>query len=112
MATNRKKFLKLHGLPENTSLSMEDISNLSGIPTGALQMVYNRGIGAYTDKKTGKVSTSVRMKGTFEKGVNAPASMKLSKEQWAVARVYAFVMKTKKVYYGADNDIREHYGLE
>lgn len=112
MATNKKKFLKLHGLPDNTSLSIEDMSNLSGIPSEALQLVYNRGIGAYTDAKTGKVSTSVRMKGTFQKGINAPASMKLSKQQWAAARCYAFLMKTKKVYYGADNDIREHYGLK
>jgi RNA polymerase-interacting CarD/CdnL/TRCF family regulator len=34
------------------------------------------------------------MKGTFKKNVKAPLSKKLSKEQWAIARVYAFVMKT------------------
>ena len=52
------------------------------------------------------------MKGTFEKGIDAPMSMKLSKETWAYGRVYAFVMKTKKVFYDADNDIREAYGLK
>lgn len=70
-------------------------------------MVYNRGIGAWKNSPQ-----SVRVKNTFEKSESAPRQSRIGKEQWAVARVYAFVMKTKKVYYGADNDIREHYGLE
>jgi hypothetical protein len=36
------------------------------------------------------------MKGTFEKGVVAPMSMKLSKEQWAFARVYSWLNGSKK----------------
>jgi hypothetical protein len=107
METNRIKFLKKHNLPTYTSLSLLEISQLSKIPLQALQSVYNRGIGAY---KTNPLS--VRMKGTFEKGIDAPMSMKLSKETWAYGRVYAFVMKTKKVFYDADNDIREAYGLK
>jgi hypothetical protein len=31
------------------------------------------------------------MKGTFKKGVDAPASMKLSPQQWAFARTYSFI---------------------
>lgn len=107
MATNRKKFLKLHSLPEDASLSLADVSNLSGIPEEALQIVYNRGIGAWKSNPE-----SVRMKGTFGKVPSAPRTSKIGKEQWASARVYAFAMKTKKVYYGADNDVRESYGLE
>jgi hypothetical protein len=107
METNRIKFLKKHNLPTDTSLSLLEISQLSKVPLQALQSVYNRGIGAYKTNPT-----SVRMKGTFEKGIDAPMSMKLSKEMWAYGRVYAFVMKTKKVFYGADNDIREAYGLK
>jgi hypothetical protein len=107
METNRIKFLKKNKLPTDTSLSLLEISQLSKIPLQALQSVYNRGIGAY---KTNPLS--VRMKGTFEKGIDAPMSMKLSKETWAYGRVYAFVMKTKKVFYDADNDIREAYGLK
>ena len=107
VVTNKQKFLKEHGFPEGTSFSLEEIADLSDIPVDALQLVYNRGIGAWKTNPQ-----SVRMKGTFKKGVNAPISMKLSKEQWAAGRVYAFVMKTKKVYYDADNDIRERYGLE
>ena len=53
--------------------------------------MYNRGIGAYNTNPE-----SVRMKGTFKKGVSAPMSMKLSKEQWAMARVYSFLNGSKK----------------
>lgn len=106
MATNRSKFLKLFDLPKDTSLSLEEIAELSQIPVEALQEVYNRGIGAWKTNPQ-----SVRMKGTFKKGVNAPISMKLSKEQWGFGRIFAFVMGTKKVFYGADKDIAEKYGL-
>jgi len=106
METNRRKFLKKHNLSQDTSLSLPEIAALSKMPIQALREVFNRGIGAY---KTNPIS--VRMKGTFKKGIDAPMSMKLPKEMWAYARVYAFVMKTPKVYYGADNDIREQFGL-
>ena len=45
--THKRNFLKKHGLPEDTSLSIEDISALSGVPSDALQQVYNRGVGAW-----------------------------------------------------------------
>lgn len=105
--TNRIKFLKSVGLPEDITLSLDDISNLSGIPTMALQIVYNRGIGAWKTNPE-----SVRVQFSFDKKKKAPRQSRLSKEQWAMARVYAFVMKTDKVYYGSDNDVREHYNLK
>lgn len=105
--TNRVKFLKQYGLPEDTTLSLNDIASLSGIPHEALQAVFNRGIGAWKGNPE-----SVRLQFSFEKKKNAPRQSRLGKEQWAFARVYAFVMKTKKVYYGSDNDIREYYKLE
>jgi hypothetical protein len=105
-ATNRKQFLKLHGLPEDTSLNLNQISILSGMPEAALQAVFNRGIGAWKGSPE-----SVRLQFSFHKKTNAPRQSRLGKEQWAYGRVYAFVMKTKKVYYEADNDIREGFGL-
>jgi hypothetical protein len=36
------------------------------------------------------------MKGSFKKGVNAPMSKKLSKEMWAMARVYSYIQKNPK----------------
>jgi hypothetical protein len=105
--TNRVKFLKSMGLPDDVSLSLEDIATLSGMPIMALRLVYNRGVGAWKTNPE-----SVRVKGTFGKVPSAPRQSKLSKEQWGIARVYAFVMKTDKVYYGADDDIRIKYELE
>jgi hypothetical protein len=74
------------------------LSAASGISRATLQQVYNRGIGAYKTNPT-----SVRMKGTFKKGVVAPMSQKLSKEQWAMARVYSFIDGNPK----HDNDLRK-----
>jgi hypothetical protein len=105
--TNRVQFLKRFGLPDDTSLSLNDIASLSGMPHEALQASYNRGIGAWKTSPT-----SVRVKSSFDKVEKAPRTSRIGKEQWAMARVYAFVQKTKKVYYGSDNDIREHYKLE
>lgn len=82
------------------------MSKLSGMPLNALRRVFERGIGA---AKTNPVS--VRMKGTFKKGVIAPPSQKLSPEQWAYGRVYAFLMKTPTVFYGADKDVAVMYNL-
>jgi hypothetical protein len=43
------------------------------------------------------------MKGpSFKKGVNAPMSMKLSPQQWAMARVYSFLDGNPK----HDSDLR------
>ena len=105
--TNRVKFLKRVGLPEDVNLSLEDVSSLSGIPTEALQIIWNRGIGAWKTNPE-----SVRVQFSFHKKKNAPRQSRLSKEQWAWGRVWAFVEKTDKVYYGSDNDVREHFKLE
>lgn len=106
MITNREKFLKRHNIPTRQSLSLQEISKLSGMPISALKKVYQKGLGAYYTNPT-----SVRMQGTFQKNVNAPMSKKLTPQQWAYARVYAFVMKTKKVFYTADREIAEEYKL-
>jgi hypothetical protein len=107
VSTNKKAFLKKHSLPEGSSLSIEDISALSDIPTEALQQVYNRGIGAWKTSPQ-----SVRLEKSYAKDPTKPRTARIGKEAWAGGRVYAFAMKTKKVYYGADDDIRVAYGLE
>lgn len=112
MPTNRERFLAKHTLPKDTSLSLSEISKLSGMPLSALRLVYNKGLGAYASNPV-----SVRLKpGTtygsaYQKNVPAPLSAKLSAEQWGMGRVYAFVMKSPKVFYGADKSIAEMYGL-
>lgn len=105
MLTHRQRFLRAHGLPDSMSLSLGQISRLSGVPKDALQEVYNRGIGAWKSNPE-----SVRLKGSFKKDPSAPRSMKLTKEQWAMARVYSFVDKGK-TYKTADADIVKEYEL-
>jgi len=94
--TRRENFLRKHNL-EDKGYSLNDLSKISGFKKRTLQDVYDRGIGAYKTNPQ-----SVRMKGTFEKGVNAPMSQKLSKEQWAMARVYSFLDGSQK----HDTDLR------
>jgi len=105
--TNRQQFLKRFGLPDTASLSINDISTLTDIPVDALEEVYARGIGAWKTNPE-----SVRIKFSFDKKASGPRQSRIGKEQWAMGRIYAFAQKTKKVYYGSDNDIREKYGLE
>jgi len=95
--THRENFLRGKGLDAGNSYSLSQLSKISGKSHSVLQQVYNRGIGAYKSDPS-----SVRMKGSYKKGVNAPMSMKLSKEQWAMARVYSFLDGNPK----HDNDLR------
>ena len=96
MTTHRESFLQKHGLKDK-SYSLLELSRISGIDRTTLQEVYNRGIGAYRTQPD-----SVRMKGSYKKGVHAPMSQKLSKEQWAYARVYSFLDGSTK----HDTDLR------
>jgi hypothetical protein len=105
MPTHREQVLKKLGLPKTTSMSIEELANATDLPIEALQEVYNRGIGAHRTS-----GLSVRMKGTFKKNVDAPMSMKLSKEQWAMARLYAWINKSK-VFYNQDADIARKYRI-
>ena len=66
----------------------------SGVPYHILMDVYRRGVGAF---KTNPASPAA-------KGIK-------SKEQWAHARVNAFLEKRDTVYYGADDDLRRKAGL-
>jgi hypothetical protein len=97
-ATRRENFLSANKL-EDRPYSLKELSTISKVPMKILREVYNRGIGAY--KTQGK---SVRLKGSYVKNVEAPMSMKLSKEQWAMARVYSFLDGNPK----HDEDLRRN----
>jgi hypothetical protein len=90
---NSQAFKRKHGIPIEDSLSLKDIAKLSGMPMKALQEVYNRGIGAY---KTNPESVKPMVK---------------SKEQWAMSRVYSFVMQRATTFGKADKDIAKKYNL-
>ena len=86
--------------------ALNEKAKRSGIPLGALKAVYDRGIGAHSSNKA-----SVRTLSGEKTGTNTLVG-KMPKEQWAMARVNAFISKRNTVYYGADNDIRKKYGLQ
>lgn len=88
VVTNKQKFNKKYKQPINTANGKDDIVRLTGISKKILDEVYDRGVGAY---KTNPKSVRPNVK---------------SKEQWAMARVYAFVMKGK-TYKTADKDLAE-----
>lgn len=106
MHTHKHSFLQKHKLPDD-HYSLQEIAQYSGMPLNALRRVYDKGLGAYHTNYQ-----SVREKGTYKKGTNAPPSQKLSPQQWAMSRLYAFVDKSPKVFYGADKEIAKDYGLE
>jgi len=99
--TNKSEYFKRHNIKEE-SLSKADISRISKIPIKILNDVYDRGIGAYKSNPE-----SVRTK-TGKKDAKAPMSKKMSKEQWAMARVYSFVNKIEgKKKLNHDTDLAE-----
>ena len=74
--------------PKNQANGKDDIVRLTKIPMKILDDVYDRGVGAY---KTNPKSVRPNVK---------------SPEQWAMARVYALVMKGK-TYKTADKDLAD-----
>jgi len=88
--TFKEKYNKRYGQALDSSNSKAKIARQSGISINIINQVYDRGIGAYKNNLA-----SVRLKGSFKKNpdLRKGASMRLSKEQWALARVYAFVGK-------------------
>ena len=102
--TWREKYVDKYG--EQAIGGVAKIANTTGIPRSILQQVYNRGVCAW---KTN--IDSVRLKSTGKKNVRAPRSAKMSKEQWAMARVYGFVMKNPRQVGKAkpDRDLLDKY---
>ena len=72
------KFNKKYKQPLNQSNSLNDISRLTGFKKSGLQTIYNKGIGAF--KTAG------------------PSRPNMTKESWAMARVYASINKSSKAY--------------
>ena len=76
MPTFKERFNKKFNQPKDESNSKTKMVKLTGIPKSVLDDVYDRGVGAF---KTNPASVRPSVK---------------SKEQWAMARVYAFIMKS------------------
>jgi len=86
--TNKNKFNIKYKQPKDQPNSKKDISKLTGIPIKILDQVYDRGVGAFKNNPK-SVRPSVK-----------------SPEQWAMARVYAFVVKGK-TWQTADKDLAD-----
>ncbi len=78
--TYKTDFNRKHGFKLKEDHSLNDISKITGYKLKGLQTIYNKGIGAYKTNPS-----SVR------KNV-------VSKEQWAMARVYASINPKSKAY--------------
>jgi hypothetical protein len=106
--TWRDKFLAKYDL-EDKPYSIKEVAKITKMPVKALQESYNRGIGAWKTNPE-----SVRLQKDFSKNPDMkkhPRSARLTKENWAWARMIAFAMKAPKVFKGADRDIAEKYKL-
>lgn len=75
VATHKAQFNNRHGHDKDKSHSLAALSKISKLKLSVLKQVYNRGVGAY---KTNPSSVRPQVK---------------SPEQWAFARVYAFINK-------------------
>jgi len=78
MLTYKQKFNRKYKQPLNQSNSLNDISRLTGYKKSGLQIIYNKGVGAF--KTAG------------------PTRPNMTKESWAMARVYASVNTSSKAY--------------
>jgi len=90
---NSEIFKRQHNIPTDQSLSINQVSKLSGMPVRALNEVYRKGLGAYS---TNPESVRPQVK---------------SARQWAMGRLYSFVMKRKNTFGGADKHIADKYNL-
>lgn len=102
--TNRDKFIKKYKLVKEDGYGVADVARITGIKKSILQEVYNRGIGAYKSNPA-----SVRLlDGT--KNFSPSLAGKMSKEAWAISRVFSFVMKGT-TYSTTDADLAKEAGF-
>ena len=78
VATHKQQFNKRHGFDKDEPHSLAELAKISKIKLSVLKEVFNRGVGAF---KTNPSSVRPQVK---------------SADQWAQARVYAFINKKEK----------------
>jgi len=80
MVTYKEQYNKKYKFKKGTSHSLKDISKTTGYQLKGLQIIYNKGVGAF---KTNRAAVRPQVK---------------SKEQWAMARLYAAINPKSKAY--------------
>tara|TARA_A100001391_G_scaffold57632_1_gene35316 strand:+ start:1467 stop:1823 length:357 start_codon:yes stop_codon:yes gene_type:complete len=98
MSTNKEKYNKKYGFAKGTSHSKAAISRKTGISMAILDKVYDRGVGAHRNNRA-----SVRN----VKGVKGGPGKKMGPQQWAMARIYSFVMRQPGTWGKADKDLAD-----
>ena len=103
VVTNKQKFNKKYGFKPNEGHSKAEISRKTGVSMGILDKVYDRGLGARRSNPQ-----SVRRASDGKKVGGKSLAGKMSGQQWAMARIYSFVMggKTQKT---ADKDLWQQH---
>ena len=87
--TYKQQFNKKYGFKPDKAHSIKEIAKITGYCGGQLQIIFNKGIGAY---KTNPQSVRPSVK---------------SPEQWAMARVYSAVMGGKASIVDAEHLVRK-----
>tara|TARA_R100001463_G_scaffold78646_1_gene132972 strand:+ start:315 stop:656 length:342 start_codon:yes stop_codon:yes gene_type:complete len=100
--TNKNKFNTKYGFPKDTGHSKAKISRLTGIPISILNKVYDRGLGARKSNPQ-----SVRSSSTGKKVGGKSLKGKMTGNQWAMGRIYSFVMKQPGTWGKADKDLAD-----
>jgi len=100
--TNKNRFNTKYGFKKDEPHSKTEISKLTGIPKRILDQVYDRGVGARKSNPE-----SVRQASSGKKIGGKSLRGKMSAEQWAMARVYSFVMKQEGTWKKADKDLAD-----
>lgn len=104
--THRDNVYRKYGLDPKKTYTLPALAKITGIPLSVLKEVENRGKGAYYSGGVGgRPSPSVRLAGSYKKGVDAPASKKLSMAQWSRARVFSFIDTFKSKGLKHDTDL-------
>ena len=104
--THRERVYAKYGLDPKKTYSLSQLAKITDIPLSILKEVENRGRGAYYSGGVGgRPSPSVRLAGSFKKGVDAPAAKKLSMAQWARARTFSFIDTYKSKNLKHDTDL-------
>ena len=87
MSSYKQKFNKKYGFSLNEPHNLNEISKITKVKKSILQQVFNRGVGAWNTS-----ISSVRLKSGKKDYSITDRTKKMSKEQWAYARIYSFVM--------------------
>ena len=99
--TNKNKFNIKYGFKRDEPHSKTEIAKITGIPKRILDEVYRRGEGARKSNPE-----SVRSASTGKKVGGSSLRGKMSAEQWAMARVFSFVVKGP-TWKSADKDLAD-----